>query len=91
MTVSVSMTVNGSEVGPVDIPDDLMMLEFLQEYLNLTGTRFGWAQGVCRACTILVDGEKGSSTALACVTGAVWFDGLPGPHRRRPRDPRRRR
>lgn len=75
MTVSVSMTVNGSRVGPIDIPDDLMMLEFLQEYLNLTGTRFGCGQGVCRACTILVDGEDGSSTALACVTGAVWFDG----------------
>jgi aerobic-type carbon monoxide dehydrogenase small subunit (CoxS/CutS family) len=75
MTVSVSVTVNGTRVGPVDIPDDLMMLEFLQEYLNLTGTRFGCGQGVCRACTIVVDGEDGSSTALACVTGAVWFDG----------------
>ena len=75
MTVSVSMTVNGSQVGPIDIPDDLMMLEFLQEYLNLTGTRLGCGQGVCRACTILVDDDQGSQTALACITGATWFSG----------------
>ncbi len=75
MTISVSMTVNGTPVGPVDIPEDLMMLEFLQEYLNLTGTRFGCGQGACRACTILFDDETGSKTALACITGAVWFNG----------------
>ncbi len=75
MTVSVSMTVNGAAVGPIAIPDDLMMLEFLQEYLNLTGTRFACGQGACRACTILVDGEDGPMTALACVTGAIWFNG----------------
>ena len=75
MTVSVSMTVNGTAVGPIAIPNDLMMLEFLQEYLNLTGTRFACGQGACRACTILVDTEEGSTTALACVTGAVWFNG----------------
>lgn len=75
MTASVRMTVNGEAVGPIEIPDDLMMLEFLQEYLNLTGTRYGCGQGVCRACNILVDDARGSRTVLACVTGAVWFDG----------------
>ena len=58
-TTTVSMTVNGQPVGPIEIPADLMMLEFLQEYLNLTGTRYGCGQGVCRACTIIVDGADG--------------------------------
>lgn len=75
-TVPVSMTVNGRAVGPIDIPEDLMMLEFLQEYLNLTGTRYSCGQGVCRACTIIVDGADGRSEAVpACITGAAWLDG----------------
>ncbi|MFL9824092.1 (2Fe-2S)-binding protein [Rhodoplanes sp. SY1] len=75
-TVSIRVTVNGRAVGPVDIPDDLMMLEFLQEYLNLTGTRYGCGQGVCNACAIIVDREDGASRLVpACITGAVWFDG----------------
>lgn len=75
-TVSLRMTVNGRAIGPVDIPDDLMMLEFLHEYLNLTGTRYGCGQGVCNACAIIVDRENGASRLVpACITGAVWFDG----------------
>ena len=48
-TRSVRLTVNGRDTGPVEVPEDLMLLEFLQEYLNLTGTRYGCGQGVCRA------------------------------------------
>ena len=40
-TRSVRLTVNGRDTGPVEVPEDLMLLEFLQEYLNLTGTRYG--------------------------------------------------
>lgn len=75
-TTSVRMTVNGEQVGPVEIPADLMMLEFLQEYLNLTGTRYGCGQGVCHACAIIVDGEDGYSRSVpACITGAAYLDG----------------
>jgi aerobic-type carbon monoxide dehydrogenase small subunit (CoxS/CutS family) len=75
-TKPVSMTVNGQAVGPIDVPEDLMMLEFLQEYLNLTGTRYGCGQGVCRACTIIIDHEDGTSEAVAsCITGALYLDG----------------
>ena len=48
-TMTVSMTINGAQTDPVEVPEDLMLLEFLQEYLNLTGTRYGCGQGVCRA------------------------------------------
>ncbi|MBK3745666.1 (2Fe-2S)-binding protein [Paraburkholderia aspalathi] len=74
--ISFSAIINGEKVGPRDLPKDLMMIEFLQEYLNLTGTRLGCGQGVCRACTIIVDDpEKGATTVPACITGIVWLNG----------------
>lgn len=75
-TRTVRMTVNGEAVGPVEIPEDLMLLEFLQEYLNLTGTRYGCGQGVCRACTVILDRPDGRSDAVpSCITGAAYLDG----------------
>lgn len=73
--MTVSMTVNGTETEPVEVPEDLMLLEFLQEYLNLTGTRYGCGQGVCRACAVIHDGPRGARVVPACVTGVAWADG----------------
>lgn len=74
--ISFSATINGQKVGPTDLPEDLMMLEFLQEYLDLTGTRLGCGQGVCRACTIIIDDpDKGPLTVPACITGVAWLNG----------------
>ena len=74
--IQFSATINGQKSGPHDLPHDLMMIEFLQEYLGLSGTRLGCGQGVCRACTIIVDEpEKGSHTMPACVTGIAWLNG----------------
>ncbi len=74
-TLSVAMTVNGRATGPHEIPEDLMLLEFLQETLNLTGTRYACGQGVCRACAVIIDGDDGPEVVPACITGAVWCDG----------------
>ena len=74
--IQFSATINRQKVGPIDLPRDLMMIEFLQEYAGLNGTRLGCGQGVCRACTIIVDHpEKGASTVPACVTGVAWLNG----------------
>ena len=40
-----SLSVNGRAIGPIDVPDTLMMLDFLHEYLGLTGSRMGCGQG----------------------------------------------
>ena len=40
-----SLTVNGKQIGPIDVPDDMMMQNFLHEYLNLTGSRMGCGGG----------------------------------------------
>jgi aerobic-type carbon monoxide dehydrogenase small subunit (CoxS/CutS family) len=71
-----SATINGKPVGPMELPQDLMMVEFLQEYLNLTGTRLSCGQGVCSACHIIVDDAvQGSYTVPACVTGVAFLNG----------------
>jgi len=74
-TISVSMEINGRRIDPVEVPEDLMLLEFLHEYLNLTGTRYGCGQGVCRACAVLHDGPDGARSIPACITGVAWANG----------------
>lgn len=73
--LTVTMEINGTQVGPVELPEDLMLLEFLQEYMNLTGTRYGCGQGVCLACAIIHDAPNGPKTIPACITGIAWADG----------------
>ncbi len=74
-TLSVTMRINGQEVGPTEVPEDLMLLEYLQEYLNLTGTRYGCGQGVCHACAVIHDAPGGPEVVPACITGVAWADG----------------
>ncbi|MBO0990552.1 (2Fe-2S)-binding protein, partial [Delftia sp. SD083] len=70
-----SLTVNGQSVGPMDVPEGMPMIDFLHEYLNLTGSRLGCGIGECRACTIIVDGPEGSREMRTCITGAHYFQG----------------
>ncbi len=72
----VSLTVNGQQVGPFQVPESLMMIDYLHEYANLTGTKFGCGQGVCRACVVIVDNEDGTSSEMrTCITGVGYFAG----------------
>lgn len=75
-TIKVSMTINGTAVGPTQVPETLMMIDFLHEYAHLTGTRLGCGQGVCRACVVILDGEDGHSDEIrTCITGVGYFNG----------------
>ena len=75
-TRALALTVNGRSVGPIDVPDDMLMLDFLNEYLDLTGARLGCGIGVCHACTIIVDAPDGRSEEVrTCVTAAHSFAG----------------
>lgn len=70
------LTLNGQSVGPVDIPDDLPMIDYLHEYKNLTGSRLGCGQGICHACVVIVDNPDGTSEEVrSCITGAHYFEG----------------
>jgi xanthine dehydrogenase YagT iron-sulfur-binding subunit len=75
-THPISLTVNGRAVGPIEIPEGLSMNDFLREYLNLTGTKFGCGVGACSACVVVVDNADGTSnTVHTCITGADFFAG----------------
>lgn len=75
-TKPLALTVNGQPVGPLDVPEGLMMQDFLHEYLNLTGARMGCGQGICHACTIMVEEADGAVREMrTCIIGAHWFAG----------------
>jgi aerobic-type carbon monoxide dehydrogenase small subunit (CoxS/CutS family) len=72
----ISMTINGASMGPIQTPDGLMMIDFLHEYVGLTGSRLGCGQGVCHACVVILDKPDGTSEEVrTCITGAHFFDG----------------
>jgi aerobic carbon-monoxide dehydrogenase small subunit len=66
----VSIEVNG-ESHEVTVRPRHMLVEVLREKIGLTGTKDGCEQGVCGACTVLLDGRP----ALACMTLAIECDG----------------
>ena len=69
-TVAVSLQVNGRSVSAAVEPRHTLA-DVLREQLGLTGTHLGCEQGVCGACTVLVDGEP----VRSCLMFAVQIDG----------------
>jgi aerobic-type carbon monoxide dehydrogenase small subunit (CoxS/CutS family) len=75
-TKKLSLTINDKAIDPVDVPEGMMMQDFLHEYLNLTGSRLGCGQGICHACTVIVEKDDGTLDEMrTCITGAHWFEG----------------
>jgi len=55
----------------VDAEPDTPLLSVLRDDLGLTGSHIGCEQGVCGACTVLIDGRRVNS----CLTFAVMHEG----------------
>ncbi len=53
---TVILTINGRH-QQITVPADETLLVTLRERLGLTGAKLGCNQGVCGACTVLVDGR----------------------------------
>jgi carbon-monoxide dehydrogenase small subunit len=70
MKTSISAIINGKPVQS-SVEARTSLADLLREELRLTATHLGCEQGVCGACTVLVDGEP----ARACITLAVGIDG----------------
>ncbi|ACZ37670.1 (2Fe-2S)-binding protein [Sphaerobacter thermophilus] len=66
----ISVTVNGV-THERDVDVRRLLADFLRYDLGLTGTHVGCEQGVCGACTVLLDGEA----VRSCITMAVQADG----------------
>ena len=68
--VEVRLTVNGAEYVR-SVEPRYLLVDFLRRELGLTGTHIGCEQGVCGACTVLLDGQ----TARSCLHFAVQVSG----------------
>jgi len=67
---SIAVEVNGTQrVGRVSARTSLV--DWLREYLHLTGTHIGCEHGICGACSIMLDGEP----VRSCLMYAVQADG----------------
>ena len=82
MAVTLSLTVNGKPVTATVDPRTLLV-EFLRQNLNLTGTHVGCDTAQCGSCTVHVDGRavKSCNVLLAQVDGAkvLTIEGLAAP------------
>ena len=70
-TRKISLTINGrgyrGEVEPRKL-----LVDFIRDDLELTGTHVGCEHGVCGACTVLLDNEP----VRSCLMFAVQADGV---------------
>jgi isoquinoline 1-oxidoreductase subunit alpha len=65
-----SLSVNGRPRS-VEVPDpDMPLLWVLRDTLNLTGTKYGCGQGICGACTVLLDGKAAQACQVPVSTAA---------------------
>ena len=69
-TVPITVRVNGRE-RTAAVEPRLLLVHFLRESLNLTGTHVGCDTSQCGACTVLLDGRS----AKSCTVFAVQADG----------------
>lgn len=68
--MTVNVTVNG-EAHSDEVEPRLLLVHFIRENLNLTGTHIGCDTSNCGACTIIVDG----TAVKSCTMLAVQADG----------------
>ena len=70
MKQAISINVNGVD-HTAEVEPRLLLVHYLRDVLNLTGTHIGCETSICGACTVLVDGQAVKS----CTMFAVQADG----------------
>lgn len=70
MTISVTITVNGQQETR-DVEPRTLLVQFLREHLQLTGTHVGCDTSQCGACVVHVDGKS----VKACTILAAQAQG----------------
>jgi carbon-monoxide dehydrogenase small subunit len=78
---NVSMTVNGKSVS-AEVEPRTLLIHYLREHLNLTGSHIGCDTSHCGACTVDLDGKsvKSCTVFTAQAEGAEVFtiEGMAG-------------
>jgi len=79
MNVSISLTINGKAVE-ASIDPRTLLVQFIREHMQLTGTHVGCDTAQCGACTVHIDGQAVKSCSiLACQaqgTEVTTIEGL---------------
>ena len=70
MKQAISINVNGVDHAD-EVEPRLLLVHYLRDVLDLTGTHVGCETSICGACTVLVDGQAVKS----CTMFAVQADG----------------
>jgi carbon-monoxide dehydrogenase small subunit len=65
-----NLIVNGTSKEIAEDPNR-PLLEILREEFGLTGTKYGCGEGMCGACTVLVEGKR----VFSCVTATASVAG----------------
>ena len=63
---AISVEINGTTVER-ELPASRLLVHFLRDDLNLTGTHIGCDTGNCGACTVLIDGLAVKSCSILAV------------------------
>ncbi|MGB7299353.1 MAG: (2Fe-2S)-binding protein [Burkholderiaceae bacterium] len=75
----VEITVNG-RATVADVPDNMLLVQYLREQRNLTGTHVGCDTSQCGACVVHVDGKAVKSctmlAAQASGSSVTTIEGL---------------
>lgn len=61
--IKINFILNDKEITD-EVPVNITLLEYLREYLNLTGTKEGCSKGECGACTVIIDGKTINSCLM---------------------------
>jgi aerobic carbon-monoxide dehydrogenase small subunit len=69
-SAGISVTVNGEQIER-EVDARRLLVHFLRDELDLTGTHIGCDTGNCGACTVIVNGEAVKS----CMLLAIQLDG----------------
>lgn len=79
VAAAITFTINGEE-KTISTDGERSLLEVLREDLGLTGTKYGCGEGLCGACTVLVDGAPVRSCTMRVSRAAgakiVTIEGL---------------
>lgn len=63
MATALQLEINGKRYS-VNYPPDTPLLYVLREELGLTGTKYGCGEGMCGACTVLINGTARRSCQI---------------------------
>ncbi|HUT48987.1 MAG TPA: (2Fe-2S)-binding protein [Alphaproteobacteria bacterium] len=79
MSVTVSMTLNGKQVS-ADVEPRTLLVQYIREYIGLTGTHVGCDTSQCGACVVHVGGKSVKSCTLLAVqaegANVITIEGL---------------